>query len=428
MLINLLRGLLGVIVILAIAYFMSRDRKRINFVQVGKALLLQFVFCLIILFVPGVDAFFSIVGKGFVVMLNSASQGASFLFGDLVNTQKVGYIFAFQVFPVTLFFAALTSLLYYYGIIQWVINWIALGLRKVLNITGSEGLVSAGNIFLGQTEAPLLTKKHLPSMTQSETFLVMVSGMATVAGGVMAAYIIMLGNGDPVETAKFTKHLLTASVMAAPGAIALSKMLFPEKETPVEKVEIEKESLGGNFFEALFNGIAEGTKLVVNIAAMLLVIIAIVALINFFLRLIGDYSGLNHWIEAWSKGKSSALSLEFMMGLVLTPLTWLFGVDWADASTVGSLLGLKISLNEFVAYMKLDEWRDAGRFMQDKSIVMATYMLCGFANLSSIGIQIGGIGILAPGKRPFITQYGMLAMLTAALVSCLSGVFIGMLY
>lgn len=428
MLVTVLRGFLGILALIFIAYLFSRNRRAVDWTQIVVALLLQLVLGVAILYVPFVGNFIEVLGRCFVKILDFTHVGSKFLFGDLVDVNKVGYIFVFKVLPVTIFFAALTSILYFYGVIQWVVGWIAWGLRKLLYISGAEGLVAAGNIFLGQTESPLLTKKYLSGMSDSELFLVMVSGMATIAGGVMAAYILMLGDGDPQATVIFAKHLISASVMAAPGAVVIAKIIFPETGAVRKEAKVSSDSVGANFFDALSNGTIEGVKLAVNIAGMLLVIIALVAFLNYLLGgLIGRYTGLNEWILAFSGGRFDGLSLEFIMSLVFTPVAWLIGVAREDVPLVAALLGKKIAINEFVAYADLAVYKEAGVFVYQRSIVIATYLLCGFANLASIGIQIGGIGSLAPNKKLFLTRFGLLAVVGATLVSCMSATLIGIL-
>ncbi len=425
---DILRGFIGIVGLLAIALLFSRNRKGIDWTQISLALLMQVILAVAILYVPFIGTFIDFIGRIFIKILAFTGEGSRFLLGDLVDLSKSPYIFLFQVLPVTIFFAALTSILYFYGIIQTVVAWIAFILRKVLYISGAEGLVVAGNIFLGQTEAPLLTKKYLPAMTDSELFLVMTSGMATIAGGVMAAYISMLGGADPAAQALFAKHLISASVMAAPGAIIMAKLIFPEREKVDTTTKVSNDSVGANFFDALSNGTTEGVKLAVNIAGMLLVIIALVAMVNYALGdMIGRWTGLNDLVAAWSDGQFTKFTLEYILSLVFTPITWLMGVPAADIPLAASLLGKKMAMNEFVAYGDFNALKNAGAFAMDKSIIMITYFLCGFANLSSIGIQIGGIGSLAPGKKLFLTKYGLLAVVSATLASCLSATIIGIM-
>lgn len=424
----ILRGFIGILGLMFIAFLFSRNRRGIDWTQVAVGLLLQVVLAVSILYIPWVGNFIELMGRIFVKILDFTKAGSNFIFGDLVDLTKTGYIFAFQVLPVTIFFAALTSILYFYGIIQKVVSLIAFVLRKLLYISGAEGLVAAGNIFLGQTESPLLTKKYLPTMTDSELFLVMTSGMATIAGGVMGAYILMLGGGDRLATIIFAKHLISASVMAAPGAIIMAKILFPEREKVVSVAKVSNSSVGANFFDALSNGTTEGIKLAVNIAGMLLVIISLVAFVNYILGgVIGEWTGLNNVIARTSGGHFSSFSIEYMLSWVFTPIAWLIGVGKEDIGIIASLLGKKLAINEFIAFADLSALKEAGTFSSARSVVIATYMLCGFANLSSIGIQIGGIGCLAPNKKLFLTQYGLLAVVGATLASCLSATIIGIM-
>ncbi|MFI3266508.1 MAG: nucleoside transporter C-terminal domain-containing protein [Rikenellaceae bacterium] len=427
MVVSILRALVGILGLLAIAFLCSRNRKAINWTQVCKGLSIQLVLAAAILYIPFIGSVIEAMGAGFVKLLEFTRAGSEFLLGDLLNLEKIGYIFLFQVMPVTIFFASLTSILYYYGIVQKVVAVIAYGLRKILNISGAEGLVAAGNIFLGQTESPLLTKKYLPTMTKSEMFLVMTSGMATIAGGVMAAYIMMLGGDDPQATVLFAKHLITASVMAAPGAIVMAKIFFPETEDVDTTAKISNDSVGSNFFDALSNGTSEGVKLVVNMSAMLLVILALMATINYMLGgLLGEWIGLNGFIASSTNGQFTSLSVEYLLSLVFTPIAWLVGVTKDDMGLVASLLGKKLAINEFVAYADLNTLKEAGRFVSERSIILATYLLCGFANVSSVGILIGGIGSLAPNKKLFITQFGLWAVAAATLASCMSATIVGM--
>lgn len=423
---TLIRAFVGILGLLAIAFLCSCNRKAINWKQVGLGLSMQIVMAICILYVPVVGNVIEFMGSIFVKILDFTKAGSEFLLGGLVNLEQTGYIFLFQVMPVVVFFSALTSILYYYGIVQKVVSIMAYGIRKVLHISGAEGLVAVGNILLGQTESPLLTKKYLPNMSNSEMFLVMTSGMATIAGGVMAAYIMMLGGADREATVLFAKHLIAASVMAAPGAIVMAKIFFPETGEIKEEAKISNDSVGSNFFDALSNGTSEGVSLVINMSAMLLVIISLIALINFLLSsLLGGWTGLNDIIAASSNGQFTSLSIEYILSLIFTPISWLVGVDNADLGLVASLLGKKLAINEFVAYADLTVIKDAGLFASQRSIVLATYLLCGFANFSSVGILIGGIGSLAPTKKLFITQYGLWAIVAATLASCMSATIVG---
>ncbi|MDR0796681.1 MAG: Na+ dependent nucleoside transporter [Tannerella sp.] len=427
--ISLLRGLLGIICILALAFLFSTNRKRIDWKLVISGLALQLVLALSILYIPFVGAFFEILGKIFVKVVDFTFDGVSFLLGPLAS-QNNGVVFLIHALPILIFFTAIVSLLYHWGIIQHIVSFFSRVLRSVIrNITGQEALVVIGNIFLGMTESPVLAKQYLPKMNKSEFFLVMVAGMATIAGSVLGVYVGLLGDGDPVKQVFFAKHLLSASVMAAPGAIVLAKMIYPQTEQMDHanvKAEIEKEYRSP--IEALAAGTSTGIKLMVNVAAMLLVFIASIALLNYVCEgLIGKYTGLNDWVVSITNGKSEGFTIHFIAGVIFSPLMWLIGIPAEDMLSVGALLGQKTVLNEFVAYFQLQQWKSTGIFAYEKSIIMSTYILCGFANISSIGILVGGLGVLAPEKRPMVAQLGFQAMLTGAAVSILSATMVGMI-
>lgn len=424
---SLWRGLLGMFSLLVIAFLLSKNRKQINWSLVGVGLFTQLILALCILYVPVVQYFFEILGRVFVKIMDFTRVGTAFLAGGLMDVNKVGYIFLFQVLPAIIFFSALTSLLYYLNVIQLVVKGIAWMLKKLYRISGAEGLTVAGNIFLGMCEAPLLVKRYLPAMNRSEMFLVMSAGMATISGGVMAAYVGMLGGNDPAARLMFAKFLLSASVMAAPAVIVFSKMLVPQSEKIDTDLSVSKDSVGANALESIANGTIEGVKLAVSIAALILVFIALVALLNYLLGdLIGHYTGLNDWLSRLA-GRPVVFSFQYVLGIIFTPVAWLMGVCNDDMAKVGSLLGTKIVLNEFVAYEQLSVLKNAGQFLQEKSVIMATFVLCGFANISSIGMQIGGIGALAPNHRKMITEYGFLAMICGTLASCMSATIMGMI-
>jgi len=423
---SILRGLMGMFSLLLIAVAFSKNRRAINWKQVGIGLSLQLLLAIGILYVPFIGDFFEMFGKIFVKILDFTKAGTVFLLGDLVDLDKTGYIFLFQVIPTVIFFSALTSLLYYLNIIQKVVFVLAWVLKKLLFISGAEGLTVAANIFLGQTEAPLMSKKYLPEMNQSEIFLVMTAGMATIAGGVLAAYIGLLGGGDPVARLMYAKYLLSASVMAAPAAIVFSKILVPQTEPINDGLVVSSESVGTNLLDAISNGSTEGVKLAVNVAAMLLTFIAFVTFGNYILGgVIGRFTGLNEIVVNFTDGQFTQFNLEFILGMIFTPLAWLMGVGSADVPLVAGLLGKKLIINEFVAYADFVSLKDAGAFLEQKSIIMVTFILCGFANISSIGIQIGGIGSLAPNKREWLTKFGVQAMVAGALSSCMSATIVG---
>ena len=424
---NVLRGLLGLAALVGIAWLFSRNRKGIDWKVVAIGLTIQIILALGILMVGPVQAVFEFVGKIFVMILDFTKTGSSFLFGSLLDMETYGYIFAFQILPTIVFFSALTSVLFYLGIIQKVVWGLAWVMSKALKLSGAESLSVAGNIFLGQTESPLMIKAYLERMNKSEILLVMIGGMATVAGGVMAAYIGFLGGDDPVQRLLFAKHLLAASIMAAPGAVVVSKILFPQVEKIEERVDVDKGKMGDNLLDALGKGTWDGVKLAVNVGAILLVFFAFIAMFNFVFVKIGDWTHLNDAIVNVTSGRYDSLSLEFMLGYLFSPLMWLIGVCPQDMALVGQLAGEKLIASEFVGYTSLAQMKDAGVFFQDKSIIMATYMLCGFANFASVGIQVHGIGSLAPGRRKWFSEFGMLALLGGTLASLFSATIVGMI-
>ena len=418
----------GIVALLLIAYLCSNNRKAINWKTVGFGLLLQLVLAISILKLSWVQSIFNAVGKIFVSILDFTAAGSLFLFGDLMNVDSYGFIFIFQILPTIIFFAALTSLLFYLGVLQFLVKILAKGTAKLLNISGAESLSVIGNIFLGQTEAPLLIKAYLPKMNRSEMLLVMVGGMATVSGGVLAAYIGFLGGDDPVLRLAFAKHLLAASVMAAPGAIIVAKMLFPQTASIDTNPEVSTQDVGSNMLDAIANGTIEGVKLAANIGGMLLVFVALIAMVNGILFEVGEITNLNEWVSSISS--YNALSIEAILGTLFAPIMWLIGVPWDDLLPMGQLLGIKLAASEFVGYIQLAELKNAANeihFSSQKSIVMATYMLCGFANFASIGIQIGGIGGLAPNQRKVLSSFGFRAVLGGTIASLLSATLVGAL-
>jgi CNT family concentrative nucleoside transporter len=377
--------------------------------------------------VPFVNLFFEYIGKAFVKLLGFTEAGTKYLFKSFITDEIESPLlnFAITILPTIIFFSALTSLLFYYGVIQKVVYWMALGLTRLLRLSGSESLSVTGNIFLGQTEAPLMIKEYLEKMNRSEIMLVMAGGMATMAGGVLALYIKVLGAGDPVQELLYAQHLLTASIMAAPGVVVIAKMILPQTEPISSDVEVSKNDVGSNILDAISNGTSQGVKLAVNVAGILLVFVAFIALANFVFGKVGHWTGLNELIANVTNGNYKELSLQFILGYAFTPLMWLIGVSAQDMDLVGRVLGEKLIMTELVGYTSLGELKQAGAFIEQKSIIMATYVLCGFANFASIGIQIGGIGSLAPKRRVMLSQLGMKAMIAGALASLLSATIIG---
>lgn len=554
---SIAHGLLGLFVLLLVAWVFSTNRKAISWATVGKGLFLQFVIAVSVLFFSPAQDFFNFFGKCFVTVLAWTRAGSEFMFGSLLNTQQFGFIYAFQIVPTIIFFAALTSLLFYLGIIQRIVALFAHLLKKVIKLSGAESLVTVGNIFLGMSEAPFLVKPYIASMTRSEVMLMMTAGMATMAGGILATYIQMLGNGVPALEVEFAKHLLSASVMAASGAVVVSKILVPETETFVAEAKVAKEQAGRNVLDAISNGTIDGLKLAINVSAMLLVFYALIAGINFLLQFFGDSSlltlatlsggftagcaatyffqqnkqpkkrtwlqlaagvllavglaqyyiaghyahtniggmlaslnkvfpigsfvlsialgvlagsfstcsllkrdrlqqpvtlytatvgllilivlfgtlaclhgtstSLNEFIAASTNQQYTALTMQFVLGQIFSPLMWLIGISLDDVSLAGQLLGQKLILTEFVGYRELSKMLAAGSFSDPKSVIMSTYILCGFANFASVGMIIGTVGSLAPNQKPLLSAFGMRALLGGTLTALISATMVGMM-
>ncbi|RMB56645.1 Na+ dependent nucleoside transporter [Dokdonia sinensis] len=423
------RGVLGMITLIFVAVLFSSNRKAINWKTVGIGLAFQLIIAIGVLKVPFIETIFDFIGSIFVSILEFTLAGSDFLFKGLVSdTTTFGYIFAFQVLPTIIFFSALTSVMYYFGVIQKVVKAFGWLLSKLLGISGAESLSVAGNIFLGQTEAPLLIKAYLEKMNKSEILLVMIGGMATVAGAVLAAYIGFLGGEDEALRLIFAKHLLAASVMAAPGAIVISKILYPQTEEINTDVTVSNDKIGANVLDAIANGTTEGLRLAVNVGAMLLVFVAFIAMANGVLGWLGEVTSINNWIA--ENSTYPKLSLEAILGTIFAPLMWLIGVASEDTTMMGQLLGIKLAASEFVGYIQLAELKDTSNAVHlnyQKSIIMATYMLCGFANFASIGIQIGGIGSLAPKQRTQLSRFGMKALIGGSIASLISATIAGMI-
>ena len=425
---SLFRGVLGMGVLLLIAVLFSANRKEIAWKTVGLGLLTQIIIAIGVLKISLIKRLFETLGNFFIKILDYTGAGTKMLLGEFGNVETYGFIFVFQALPVIIFFSALTSILYYFGVIQKVVGFFAWGLTKLFKISGAESLSVAGNIFLGQTEAPLLIKAYLEKMNRSEIFLVMVGGMATVAGSVLGAYIGFLGGNDPVQRLEFAKSLLAASVMAAPGAVVIAKIIYPQTEEITTDIEVSHDKIGENFLSAISIGTGEGIKMAVNVAAMLLVFIALIALVNNVFSGVGDLLGLNVWVV--NNTVYDGFSIEFVLGYLFAPLMWLVGVAREDMTLMGQLLGIKLVASEFVGYTQLVDLKNSAsslHFTYQKSVVMATYMLCGFANFASIGIQVGGIGIIAPKTRKLLTELGFKAMIAGSLVSLMSATIAGII-
>jgi len=434
-----LQPILGVVVLLGLCYLLSNNKKQIDWRLVAIGIGLQFLFAILILKVPFVEHAFQGVADSFVKLLGYTEAGADFVLGkwpavaevtDGINKKPftIGYVFAFKVLPTILFFSALSSLLYYLGILQKIVFVFAWIMNKTMRLSGAESLAAAANVFIGQTEAPLVVKPYLEKMSKSEIMTLMTGGMATIAGGVFAAYVGLLGGDDPVEQAQFAKHLLSASIMSAPAAIVAAKILFPETRKDIDKdIVIPKEKVGSNVLDAISNGTTDGLKLALNVGAMLLVFIALMAMVNGITSWIGVITGLNDVIAEATNNSYDCLSLEFIFGSLFAPIAWLLGVNSSDILYVGQVLGEKTVLNEFVAYVTLGGMKSSELFSDPKSAIIATYALCGFANFSSIGIQIGGISAIAPGQRETLSALGIKALVGGTVACLLTAAIAGML-
>lgn len=423
-----MRAILGILVLTLIAWALSSNRKAINWRTVIGAFVLQFILAILILKTPGVDRAFDWMARGFVKVISFTDFGSDFLLSSwkLEGTVHPAlYNFAFRILPTIIFFSALSALMYYLGILQkivWLFAWV---MKKTLKLSGAESLAAAGNVFLGQTESPLLVRPFLGKMTKSEMMCLMTGGMATIAGGVLASYVQFLGGDNPAEQELFAKHLLAASIMSAPAAIAAAKLLVPETEGVNADMRISDETKSDNVLEAVANGTSEGLKLAVNVGAMLLVFTALIYFGNYILFKLAEPTGLNDWIAG--NTPFDKFSFEFLVGYLGAPIAWLIGVSSEDALMVGQLLGEKTILNEFYAYATMGKMKAAGMFQDPKSIIIATYILCGFANFASIGIQIGGIGSLVPTRKGLLSKLGMRALVGGTLACLYTAAIAGLI-
>ncbi len=418
-------GLFGLAVLIGITWLFSSNKRAVDWKLVATGIALQIGFAALVLLVPGGRDVFDLLGRGFVRILSFVNEGSGFIFGSLMNTETYGFIFAFQVLPTIIFFAALMGVMYHLGVMQAIVRAMAWAITKVMRVSGAETTSVCASVFIGQTEAPLTVRPYISRMTQSDLLTMMIGGMAHIAGGVLAAYVGMLGGGDPAAQAFYAKHLLAASIMAAPATLVIAKLLVPETGTPLTRgtVKMEVEKTSSNIIDAAAAGAADGLKLALNIGAMLLAFIALIALLNAPLTWIGEVTGL-----AQALGKPTNLATIF--GYVLAPLAWVIGTPWADATTVGSLIGQKVVINEFVAYLQLSEIINgnvAGVTLSDEGRLIATYALCGFANFSSIAIQIGGIGGLAPERRSDLAKFGLRAVLGGTIATLMTATIAGVL-
>jgi CNT family concentrative nucleoside transporter len=433
-----LRALGGVAFIIGIAYALSGNRRAVDWRLVGFGILLQVAFALLTGKVGATQQAFSYISAKVVTFLGFAQDGAEFLYGDLARDSthdpsvkhNLGFLFAFQALPTVIFFSAITSGLYYLGVLQKIVFAFAWIMARTMRLSGSESLSAAANIFMGQTEAPLLVRPFIARMTQSELHCLMTGGMATIAGSVLGAYVAFLGGDSSQERAVFAAYLIGASIINAPAAIVISKIVFPEThpEEIDRRLKVSKEKIGVNLIDALASGASDGLRLALNIGAMLLAFIAIIYAVNWVLvDFIGAYTGLNDFVVRTTQGAYSGFSLQYILGQVFRVFAFVIGVDWNEALHVGSLLGQKVVINEFVAYLDLARMKDAG-ILSEKAIRISTYALCGFANFSSIAIQIGGIGGMAPGRQGDLSRLGLRAMVAASLATMMSGAIAGALF
>ncbi|GAB2523552.1 NupC/NupG family nucleoside CNT transporter [Lysobacter humi (ex Lee et al. 2017)] len=418
-------GLFGLAVLLGIAWLFSNNKRAVDWKLVATGVALQIGFAALVLLVPGGKDVFDAIGQGFVRILSFVGEGSKFIFGDLMDTTKFGFIFAFQVLPTIIFFAAFMGVLYHLGVMQWIVRGMAWAITRVMRVSGAETTSVCASVFIGQTEAPLTVRPYIPRMTESELITMMIGGMAHIAGGVLAAYVGMLGGGDPVAQAFYAKHLLAASIMAAPATLVIAKILVPETQEPLTRgtVKMEVEKSTANVIDAAAAGAGDGLKLALNIAAMLLAFIALIAMVNAPLTWLGEVTGLSAAI-----GKPTDLATIF--GFVLAPIAWVIGTPWQDAQVVGSLIGQKIVINEFVAYLQLADiinGKTPGVVLTEQGRLIATYALCGFANFSSIAIQIGGIGGLAPERRGDLARFGLRAVLGGSIATFMTATIAGVL-
>ena len=434
MIADILFAVMGLLVLVGIAYLFSNNKRKIDWRLVGIGISLQLLFAIFVLIIPGGEFVFDALSKFFVTVINFTFDGAAFVFGILssqaqmekimpvdLQNQGFGFIFAFQVLPTIIFFSSLMSVLYHLGIMQKIVKGMAWVMAKAMRVSGAESLSVAANVFIGQTEAPLVVRPYVATMTHSELLTLMVGGMATIAGGVLAAYVNILGGSDPVMQVFYAKHLLSASIMAAPATMVIAKILIPEIEHSETKgsVELKVEKTSANVIDAAATGAADGLKLALNVAAMLLAFIALIAMFNYILEGIGGMTGLNALA-----GKP--INLNFILGYMLSPISWIIGVPWQDAVKVGSLIGEKIVINEFIAYLDLGKMVHLGE-LSEKARIISTYALCGFANFSSIAIQIGGIGGIAPNRRKDLARYGLRAVLGGSLATFMTATIAGFL-
>ncbi len=430
LLVEIVRGLFGIAVLLLFCWSLSGKRSAINWRLVGSGVALQFIIAALILKVPFVGAIIQGVADFFVNIIAFSEEGAQFVFGPNLIDNKFGAIFAFKVLPSIIFFSALSSILYYLGVLQAIVYAFAWVMKRTMHLSGAESLAAAANVFVGQTEAPLVVRPYLEKMTRSEVLCLMTGGMATIAGGVLVAYMSMLGGENKELQAMFGANLLTASLLSAPAAVLVAKIILPESGEVDENMKLPKDKFGENVFDAAVEGTTQGLMLALNVGAVLIVFTALIALCNWALTAgPGSWFGLNDWVANWTQGQYDGFSMQFILGMLFAPVAWLIGIDTGNLLLVGQLLGEKTVLNEFVAYYNMGTMIQDGRLDNQNSIMITTYALCGFANFASMGIQIGGIGVLCPPQRATLAALAFKALIggtvACLMTGCIAGIFLG---
>lgn len=426
LLLEITRGLFGICVLVGFCWLLSDNRKAVDWRLVGTGILMQFILAALILKVPFVSSGIGLVSDFFVKILAFAKDGALFVFGPTLVDNSFGAVIAFQVLPSIIFFSALSAILYHLGILQYIVYGLAWVMKRTMRLSGAESLSAAANIFVGQTEAPLIVRPYVSGMTRSEVMCLMTGGMATIAGGVLVAYMAMLGGENPEMQQIFGKHLLTASLLSAPAAVLIAKILIPQTEAARDEMRISKETVSTNVFEAATEGTTQGLKLAFNVGAVLLVFTALISMGNYITEeWIGELLGLNGWVNDFTEGKFDGFTLQFIFAMLFAPVAWLIGIDNQSLLLVGQLLGEKTVLNEFIAYASLGYMIQSDEITNQNSIVIATYALCGFANFASMGIQIGGIGTIAPDQRPTLAKLALRSLVGGTVACLMTGAIAG---
>jgi len=427
---SVLFGLFGLASLLAIAWLFSNNRRAVDWPLVSTGVVLQMLFAAFVLLTPWGSAIFEGLGQLFVTLINFTNAGSRMVLGSMADQDKFGFIFIFHALPTVIFFAAFMAVLYHLGVMQWVVKLMAMAITKVMKVSGAETTSVCASVFIGQTEAPLTVRPYIQQMTESELLTMMIGGMAHIAGGVMAIYIGMLAGTDVALQQMYAKHFLAASIMAAPATLLIAKILIPETGVPLTrgKVSVHIEKTSANVIDAAATGASDGMKLAINIAAMLLAFVALIAMINHIIGLAGDlhldgYRSLNQMLNPGAGGATPVkLNLGLILGYLLAPVAWVIGIEWNDAVVAGGLIGQKVVLNEFIAYLQLSQTPvgNAPGAISEHSRLVLTYALCGFANFSSIAIQIGGIGSLVPERRSDLARFGMRAVLGGSIATLMT--------